>query len=351
MIVYYTFKCYKDYEIVFDIIKEKAECINPRNKLHKKDGRNITYAFAAYGIQEIVLQQDINYRLYIELRPKLMIEPGNYDDVLRAYDILLLYKRFKNIMNDLGLSQISNLQVWHVKRIDYAVDIVVPQMDIPMYIKLFHRGNIRETLLNSDTSRRYEDADNNLYLTTKNCCVNFYDRYTTSVDKQKKNPNKYENIEERYSILRFEIQLKNIDTSKLKKRKFIKNNTVDDFLNIDLCKYYILKYYNEIIGRGDYYSYYDALGKCKNVAQKEVMRLAYHERSVYRAKQAFINQGDDKRKRSKKFSKIINDLERLGINPVTTEDRYIKNLYSKLLYAIDGSNKILIKRRKKYCEE
>ena len=351
MIVYYNFKCYKDYKRAFDTIKELAEHINPQNQLHEDNGKYVTYAFAKYGITEIVLQQNINYRLYMQIRPKQMIEKGNYDDVLRVHDISLLYKKFKKIMCKLGLSQISDLSIWSVKRIDYAVDIVVPQRDIPTYIKLFHRGNIRKSLLNSDTSRRYENADNNLYLATKNCCVNFYDRYTTAVDKQKKNPNKYKDITNRYGTLRFEIQLKHIDVSKLKKSKLIKNNTVADFLNIDICKYYILKCYDEIIGRGNYYSYHDALEKCKSVAQMEIVRLVHYEGSVYKAKAVFVNRGDDRRKRGKKFSKIINKLECSGINPVTTEDKYIKNLYDKLLYAIEGSSKFLIGRRKTYYEE
>ena len=292
-----------------------------------------------------------NHRIYIKLRPKLMIERGNYDDVLNAYDIHELYKKFKNIMNEFNLFRISDLRIWQVKRIDYAVDIIVPQEIIPTYIKLFHKGNIREQLLSSDTSRQYKDADNNLYLTSKNCCVNFYDRYTTSVLKQKKNPDKYKNIDNRYDTLRFEIQLRKLDVSKMKKRHLIQNNTVSDFLNISLCKYYIMKYYDEIIGRGDYYSYYEALSRCKSDVQKNIISFIHNEGSVYKAKKIFIGQGDNKRKRGKQFSKIISNLEKAGINPVTTDGVRIENLYNKLLYAIDGSNKFQIKRRKIHNEE
>ena len=64
----------------------------------------------------------------------------------------------------------------------------------------------------------------------------------------------------------------------------------------------------------------------------------------------YINSGD-RRKRSKKFSEIINKLEKQGINPLTIESGTLNNLYSKILYALEGSNKILISRRKVHNEE
>lgn len=344
MTIYYSFKNYEDYKEIFKTIQEQAKRINSAQPLHTENKKWITYAFAKYGISELIFKQ--NHKVYIKLRPKLMIEFGNYDDVLNAYDISALYKKFKNIMDEFNLSLISDLKIWQVKRIDYAVDIIVPQEIIPTYIKLFHKGNIREQLLSSDTSQKYKDADNNLYITSTNCCINFYDRYTTSVLKQKKNPNKYKNIDNRYGTLRFEIQLRKLDVAKMKKRNLIRNNTVEDFLNISLCRYYILKYYDEIIGRGDYYSYYEALSRCKSDVQKNTIHFIHNEGSVHKAKEIFISQENNKRKCGKQFSKLINSLEKAGINPVTTDGMHIKNLYDKLLYAIEGSNRFQIIRRK-----
>ncbi|MCH5186451.1 MAG: hypothetical protein J1F64_10085 [Oscillospiraceae bacterium] len=348
MTICHSFKSYEDYKEIFKTIREQAKRINPAQPLHTENGKQITYAFAGYGISEWVFKK--NRRIYIKLRPKLMIESGNYDDVLNVYDIPELYKKFKNIMNELNVSGIADLRIWQVKRIDYAVDIIVQQEMIPAYIKLFHKGNIRELLLSGDTSRRYKDAGNNLYLVSGNCCVNFYDRYTTSCLKRNKNPDKYKNADNRYGTLRFEIQLRKPNVSKMKKRRLIRNNTVSDFLDISICKYYILKYYDEIIGKGDYYPYYEALSRCKSDVRKNTLCFIHNEGSVHKAKETFINQGDNKRKRSKQFSKLINSLEKAGINPVTTDGAHIENLYDKLLYAIEGSNRFQIKRRKIHNE-
>ena len=100
-----------------------------------------------------------------------------------------------------------------------------------------------------------------------------------------------------------------------------------------------------IIGCGDYYGYYEALRKCRSDIQKNMIRLINEEGCVYKAKRRYILSGSDKRKACKQFSEIINKLERIGINPVTLESGTLKNLYEKILYAIEGSNKFQIRRR------
>lgn len=346
MIIYYRFKTYKAYKEVMDIIRDNVRKLNHRNSLHFEEDKMITYAFAAYGIEEMYFKQNISYVMYIKLRPKLMVEKGNYNDVLRAYDVPQLYKRFKEFMENLELKHISNLKEWKVSRIDYAIDIIVTQKLIPQYIELFKRGNIPEGLLNGDLSKRYKRATNNLYLQGKKYRINFYDRYTTTLEKQKKNPQKYKDIENRYGVMRFEIQLHKIDIAKKKKSKMISCNSVDEFLNIDVCKKYILRYYDMIVGKGDYHSYGYALAKCKSKQQINMLTLIREEGSIYKAKQQFIGKGDDRRKLSKQFSEIISKIERLGINPVTIKSGDLKNLKSKILYAIEGSNKFQIRRRK-----
>ena len=100
-----------------------------------------------------------------------------------------------------------------------------------------------------------------------------------------------------------------------------------------------------IIGCGDYYGYYEALRKCRSDVQKNMIRLINEEGCVYKAKRRYILSSSDKRKAGKQFSEIINKLEQIGINPVTLDSGPLKNLYEKILYAIEGSNKFQIRRR------
>ena len=347
MTIYHTFNNYSEYQETIDIIKDHINNFNSNASLHRKKNTNIkiTYAFAAYGIEEMYFTQNISYIIYMKVRPKLMIEQGNYDDVLRAYDLPKLYDKFDSLMRDIGLHSIANIKKWHVKRIDYAIDIAVDQELIPRYIDLFNKGNIPEAMVNDPVSLMYQKTDNNLYLSSKSVRVNFYDRYTTALEKKMMKSDKYFNIQNRCGVLRFEVQLRDIDTVKLKKAKKIRANTVDDFMRIDMCKEYILRYYTMIIGCGDYYGYYEALRKCRSNIQKNMIRLINEEGCVYKAKRRYILSSSDGRKSCKQFSEIINKLERIGINPVTLESGTLKNLYEKILYAIEGSNKFQIRRR------
>lgn len=347
MTIYHIFNNYGEYQETVSIINDYINNFYPNASLHRKKNTNTktTYAFADRGIEEMYFKQNISYIMYMKVRPKLITEKGNYDEVLRAYDIPKLYDKFTSFMKNIGLDNISDIKKWSVKRIDYAVDVVVDQELIPRYIELFNKGNIPETMLNDPVSLMYKETGNNLYLSSKNIRVNFYDRYTTALEKKQKKPDKYSNIKNRYGILRFEVQLRDIDTVKLKKAKKIRANTVDDFMRIDMCKEYILRYYTMIIGCGDYYGYYEALRKCRSNIQKNMIRLINEEGCVYKAKRRYILSSSDGRKSCKQFSEIINKLERIGINPVTLESGTLKNLYEKILYAIEGSNKFQIRRR------
>ncbi len=349
MTIYHEFKNYEEYENAKNTLDNYIKSFNKNQPLHWDGYRYTTNAFASYGMEELYLKQNIKYRILVKLRPKLMIEDGNYNDVLRAYDVPELIMMYERRMNQIGLSQLSDLREWKAKRVDYAIDIIVSQKDIPVYIQLFKQGNIPEKLLNNDKTIEYWDADNNLYLAGTSYRVNFYDRYKTVNLKQEQKKKEYHNVDCLYGVMRFEIQLRDIDTTGLKKSGLIQKNSVEDFLNPDLCKYFVLKHYNTLIGKGNYYSYYDALSRCKSDTQRYIIKLVHESGSIYEAKRRFIK--DNKRKSEKKFSEIINKLQTNGINPVTLDSGYMENLYDKIAYQIDGSNKVLIRRRKIEYEE
>jgi hypothetical protein len=169
--------------------------------------------------------------------------------------------------------------------------------------------------------------------------------------KQEKKNKNFHDVDNLYGVLRFEVQLRNVDTTRLKKSGLINKNCVRDFLNPTLCKHFIIKNYDTLIGRGNYYSYYNALSKCKSESQRTIIKLVYDEGSIYQAKRNFLANSDNRRNAEKKFSEIINKLQSNGINPVTIESGVVKNLYSKILYQIESSNQYQIRRRKIEYEE
>ena len=346
MTIIYVFNNYTDFSRVKSNINNYLEKELPACKFHPKNGKLCTYGFARMGIERMYLSQNISYTIQLRIRPQLMITGFDYDNIFNARDIPMLYNRFSEIMKRIGADKICSLKEWKVNRIDYAADIILDQELIPKYIELFKKGNIPEDIRNRETSKKYFNEGNNLYLKSTAYCINFYDRWTTSLLKQKKHPKKYNNIENRYGVMRFEVQLHNPNIFKLKKAGHIKNNTVEDFLNLDLARKYIFGHYKTLIGTGDYIEYNRALQKCKSHAQRKIIELVHDMGSIYKAKEVFINSGDDKRKLEKQFSSILQKLHLQGINPVTLKKGELKNLYPKIQYQIDNSYKINIGRSK-----
>ena len=346
MTIYYRFKTYDEYITTKNTVSNYLEKSHPTQKLHGAE--QVTYAFADNGIERMYFKQNVSYIIYIKLRPKLMIDRGNYDDVIYSYEVAKLYDVFEKLMTRIGLDDISDLRIWKVQRIDYAVDISVEQDMISRYIKLFHKGNITEKLISDAISKKYRGAANNLYLSGKNYRVNFYDRYTTALMKQEQRPDKYNDISGRYGRIRFEVQLRNVQ--KIKLPKYVTSNTVDELLDIHLCRKYILRHYDMIVGKGDYYSLPLAICKCKSMTQSDMLELIHESKSISCAKDKFISSSDNKRKAGKQFSEIISKLENAGINPVTLKNGSLKNLRDKLIDELNSSNKVHIRRRRT-CNE
>lgn len=312
----------------FQSIWEYQQNINNVNAYLNKHGLNrlhsesqyklVTYDFAEYGFQELQFIKNPYvgvYKALIRFHPKLMICPNNYISVMYPSDIDVVKKKFCEKAIKLGFSN-TNLFEWKAKRVDYAVDIVIESDLIPQYIRLFKNGNIPERLLNEHTEQFFDSA-NNLYLVGKNYNINFYDRYETLRQKQQKSSKTYYHIERAKGRLRFEVQLKNIDSNKLKSKGLITKNSVKDFFNPNLAEYIILNHYDKIIGLGDYLPYEKALKKINSEKCTRVIASIKNEGSIYAAKEKYISQFEDKRKAEKDFSEIICKIRKKGINPVT----------------------------------
>lgn len=342
MIIYYCFSTIADYYKTMGRISKFMRNNNLSN-LHK----GITYGGASLGFEEICFyaRRDVGfYAVYIKLRPKLLICRNNYINTMYPSDIVFVEKEFKTKAKQLGLP--DDIMPYKVKRIDYAVDVTLPYKQISQYIALFKKGNIPDKLLN-DKTMMYFDADTNLYLIGEKYNINFYNRYDTLCIKQQSNRKIYSHIEQTKGKLRFEIQLKEIDTNKLKRQGIITENSVKDFLNPDTAERIILRHYDKIIGKGDYVSYFKALGKLNSENAKNILSRIRASGSVYNAKKQYISEHSDKRKAEKQFSSSLSYIRDRNINPVTLESGEKKMLNPRNLICgyFDNKNKMYLTRR------
>lgn len=342
MEIYHCFSTIAEYYKTMGRISKfmRDNCLS---NLHK----GITYGGAGFGFEEIYFyaKRDVGfYAVYIKLRPKLLICKNNYINTMHPSDIPFVIEEFKSKATQLGLP--DDIMPYKVKRIDYAVDISIPYKQITQYIKLFKRGNIPDNLL-TDKAMRYFDADNNFYLIGEKYNVNFYNRYDTLKIKQKSKNKVYSYIKRTKGKLRFEIQLTEIDTNKLKRQGLITKNSVQDFFNSDMAEHIILQHFDKIIGTGDYMPYFKALGQLNSENAKNILTRIKTAGSIYAAKKQYISEYSDKRKAEKQFSSSLSYIRGKNINPVTLEsgEKEMINPRKFICEYFDNKNKIHLTRR------
>ena len=322
---------------------------NKLSNLHNK----ITYGGARFGFQEIYFYSNPDvgfYAVYIKLRPKLLICENNYINTMYPSDIDFVAEKFKTKAKQLKLP--DAIMEYKVKRIDYAVDISIPYKQIPKYIELFKKSNIPDNLLN-DKTMKYFNSDNNFYLVGEKYNINFYNRYDTLQMKQENDNRLYACMERTKGKFRFEIQVKEINTNKLKRQGLITKNSVQDFFNPDIAEHIILHHYDKIIGKGDYMSYFKAFGLLNSENAKDILNRIKTSGSIYEAKKQFISEHVDKRKAEKQFSSYLSYIRNKNINPVTLEagEKEMKNPRKLICEYFNNKNKIHLTRRCDLKEE
>jgi hypothetical protein len=276
----------------------------------------VTHCFCKLGLQEIKLRcrVDKGYRaIEIWLRPKLLIEEGNYYDTTQIYEMEKVRKVFNQIVEQFDL---PDLMLWRVKRFDPAVDLNIYQDLIPIYMFSYKKANIPLFMLSNRTTQKYLQSPNNLYLCSSNVRVNIYDRYATLVNKLKEGYKVGLNVEAVRNKMRFEVQHKNCRGQLYK------------YLNNDFCRASIEYYYNSIIGSGDYYTLDKARmiisqntkSVLKSIELKDFIKSINQSGSVWKAKIAYLQNSSNRIKASKQFSYYLQQLEALNVNPVVLPD-------------------------------
>jgi len=358
--IYYNFKSYEEYKKAVALTDEFVEANANKSKdtLHKDNKHPysvVTYMFANKGFEEIRFRSLFDngyYAIEILLRPKLLVDKNNYINVLYEDEVDTARNKFNKFLQDKVGLDVPDMLKWKVKRIDYAIDIRVKQDLIPQYIELFKHGNIPHYALENEVTQMWFNKANNFYLVNKNYVVNFYDRYATLQIKQKQYNKKFTDIERAKSLLRLEIQL-TVSTDKMKRKGQITKNELGQFLNVELCKSYIMQHFDSIIGAGNYYTIETAKSKCKSDVLYDIIKLINSEGSIHAAKELYLLNKRNPDRVAKRFSKLINDLRRKNVNPVILPEHFNCNKLKGLRPIIEeyfDAGFIRIKRRKKNYE-
>lgn len=309
----------------------KGHGLDPLNGKKKKDKyAKISYGLAKYGIEEIRVRNNYtyNYRaLEILLRPKLLIDPGNYNVPTSIEEFGEVRNSFNSLIRQVVQIEPPDFFYWNIKRIDYAIDVKIKVDLIPKYMFLFKKGNLQNYMLN-DKSLKYFNEKNNVYIMCSNFTINWYDRYVTSKIKEINSKKKYKNLDELKGIFRFEVQISNI--SKKHRKDF---NKVINFLNTDIANSKILDVYDLIVGKGDYYDYIsgiEILNQVNSLSKRtellKIYELIKQTGSVWEARLTYSKLVANKETAADKFSKRLNQIRKLGLNPVALPSEWQINV-------------------------
>lgn len=303
------------------------------HKLHKDRFDKtafVTNGLAKWGFQEIRLRKG-NWAntMEIRFRPQLLINQQGYYQLTSIQQFEQIHILFNHLLLDLLELPVPDFFTWTAKRVEAAIDLAVDEQLIPKYIVLFKKGYIPEYFWMAKQTRTYWDSVTNVYLMSANKTVNWYNRHATLQEKAKKSNKQYMDFSETRGILRFETQVR--DNMK----------SVKDTLNQAYLKQEVMKFYNLIVGKGDYYSLEKALfivrqntsNQTKRMALERLLWLLERCGSIHSAKDCFLA-GQNADKATDKFNKRINQLRNLGINPVLLPPEWgierLENLYDKI---------------------
>lgn len=183
--VFYYFPSRHEYDLCWTAIDKMARQYNNqplyeidfyKNDNSGKRGFYLTSAFANIGILQISLRRtEYTYSMYMMLQPIRLLYPGSRLRLSTMADypeICARLNSFLSTANQLaGRSILPQIEEWHVKRIDYAIDIDTPQSY--GYVRLFNAGDIPQGF---KKIKKIKKINTSLYLISKHGNVNFYEK-------------------------------------------------------------------------------------------------------------------------------------------------------------------------------
>ena len=313
-------KCYK---IIDMLAREKSR----KHCLHKIKKRTYsTDVFASEGLLEVLFCKKKKIEgniIKLKLKPAGLIHHKSYLELSeRDEDYELIKEKFNDVIDKINAlaekAVLPQLNDWKVNRIDYTVDIITPH--VQEYINLFKRGFVPKGF------RHHKDYETSIYLVSKKCRINFYDKISELKDKFKLSN---DDIESELSylpegILRLEIQCDNKKIQQIKENYNLPESSIEYLWNKTIAYDIIAYYIKAIAGKEDCYTLNYTLKKISDIYKKKtygrcarlITLLAKHQYSNLADKENIIK---TMCKNKKDFNQLIFKIRRVGVNPITLE--------------------------------
>jgi len=324
---------------------------------------NISRNHPNFGIKCLLLIRYLeagvnNYYAVLRIEPQIMLTRTRTISLFHCSrnNVCRLSERFGEIISNIfpdSCSYMSALSSWNCRRIDYAANLYLEtESNVQLFLDLSKKSSryVRKTLKRVRGIRRQEQSTAEGNGSVK----------TILYDKQRQTKRCYRHIDsseqerladEARGIVRLEVQCKKTKVQTLKRKYDFSDRSITHYLQEYISGALLFKEYDNVIGKGNFYSRYHAekiinnstLSANKKQKLLLLMMLIAKTRHVSIAERRFIagttvrhNREDVPLQGSENtFRAYLDDLATLGINPVLIpKERHITTLKSPRLQII-----------------
>lgn len=303
----------------------------------------------------------IDYIIEATINPKILAGINDYLTAATYNDIDLAAANFNEISHEIS-PLLHSFTDYRITRIDYCVNIsldkFIPECDPMQIMNLIKRSNIpphyEEWMKYDKDAHRMKSRPESFYLKSKSVNINCYSKYLQLLNKskerveKKRSPIDQESLDASRNIYRFEVQCKYHKifsmSQKAKEAGDRSINKYKSLLDPIICTTIVSDYYDKVIGKGDWYTLSTAkqIIKSKGFNSQKEQHLINALKNVSRCRSLAKAKASCPIEKIGAFTRSLNQLETLNINPVTIPREwhieYIPNFLRSYLDQLSKSN-------------
>lgn len=279
----------------------------------------------SFVIINTVYSKDSPYIVKARINPKILSGTNDYITAATSEIMQKVIVAFNREVKKIS-RVLKNFYYYTLQRIDYCINFDIKELGLccspRQMMKLIKQADIpphfSERVEYNTTSHRKKTDDFSFYLQCKSVAVNCYWKHWQLSNEYHDCPD----LNSSYNVIRFEIQCKYAKVYNMSKLLEISQGywkVFDDMFSDSLASKVLTRYFDKIIGTGNYYTLATARRMIlwQNFKPKKEDRLisalefVNRMRGIANAKAALKNTNN-----LDEFNRSLRELNELGINPV-----------------------------------
>lgn len=303
------------------------------------------------------------YAIEATINPKILVGEKDYIIACNASYLNKMRFAYNELVRSIS-DKIPLFENYATKRLDCCINFNLIEMryecTTEQMMTLMKRGKIphfyKERTVFCKTSRRYKPIKNSFYLESGCVTINCYDKES---ETKEKHPDKPHRIETAKGIIRYEVQYYQFKLYPIKriisKEAILENPMIwkpseffltEQLISDEAAHNAIVRYFSQTIMMGDYYVLSKAVkmvkdkGYCSTKEERliKILKLINQCRGVDKAAKVYVSD----QKSANDFNRSLEELNKIGLNPVTIPREwgidYIPNLLKEYRESMEFSD-------------